>query len=114
MIDELVTLGFMDQVLYHTAVRESLVGIDPRTSTMVFELTQFRYMKIGTCYTEGTKALNQAAEMRQVILENHARVKTLSTMIGDGKYTEEEIAAYILELYQQSEEALVAIEELNG
>ena len=111
---DLVTLDFVDQVLYHTAVREALIGIEPTSSEIVQEIREFRWAMIGQKYLDWKRRSSTVIDMVALIKENHARVKELSVMLEEDRDDKEEIEEYIRELYLDSEQALMFIEELNG
>lgn len=109
----LVTSGFMTQLVYYTAVREALIGVDPTNSQLVYELNQFRYYRTGYVYIEGAKAIERALKMKKVIEDNHARVKMLVEMAEDKGQDRDAIARYIADLYRESEDALSILQELE-
>jgi hypothetical protein len=110
----LVTPDFINQLLYHTAVHEALIGIDPKDSVLVFEMREFRLYKMGTDYVYGMNALRRVMDMQKLIEANHARVKILIEMLDDEEKDKDQIASYIAELYEESEGAVKIIEGYNS
>lgn len=111
-IDDMLTIDFLDQVLYNRSMREAMIGIDPRESVLIHELRQYRYHLIGERFSENSARMARAAALKELIEANHARVKTLASMVGNSEHTEQEIAEYIIDLYNDAEEAIQQIGEL--